>query len=72
MVSKNIKVEFLKCDDGNCDPDQEKWLNDVQVDMWVIEEKIDYLIYEGRPTKHIQRRVSSNVFGEAMISKVAP
>ena len=40
--------------------------------MWVIEELIDYLKYEGRPTQMIQRRLNTNVFAEALVSKITP
>jgi len=64
MVSKSIGVKFEFCIGEKCANDKVEWLKDVQIDTWLIEEMIDYLKYEGRPTRLIQRRLTTNVFAE--------
>ena len=72
MVSKSIGVKFEMCTGEKCANDKVEWLKDVQIDTWVVEEMIDYLKYEGRPTILIQRRLTSNVFAEKIESKITP
>ena len=50
MVTKTVTVKFEMCDGSACDANRVEWLKDIQIDTWVIEEQIDYLVYDGRPT----------------------
>ena len=71
MLSKHLKINFRKCQ-SNCATSIDDWLQDVQISTWVVEEKIDFLDYIDRPTRSTQRKLSSNVFAEALTSKIIP
>ena len=72
MESKVLGVKFEICNSDDCASDKLEWLKDLQIDTWVLEEMIDYLKYEGRPTKLIQRRLTTNTFGEKLVAKITP
>jgi len=72
MVSKSIGVRFEICEGTNCKVSKKEWLQDVQIDMWIIEEMIDQLKYDDRPTEQLMRRLNSHIFAEAITAKVIP
>ena len=72
MQTKSIGVKFEMCEGNDCDANKLEFLKDIQIDTWVIQQQIDYLIYEGRPTQWIQRKVNTNVFAEAIVGKLTP
>ena len=71
MISRSVTVEFNMCQ-KNCADNMKNWLNDVQVDLMVLENRINYLDYVDRPTDLIQRRLSTNIFAEGLVAQVVP
>ena len=67
MISRSVTVEFNYCTQ-NCSENMKSWLNDVQVDLMVIEDRINYGDYTGRPTDMVQRRLATNVFAEGLVA----
>ena len=67
MISKSVGVKFEKCK-SNCDSNADKWLKDLQVDTWVLEDLINYIDYIDRPTTKIMKRLNVRLMGEAMLS----
>lgn len=71
IYSMHVGVVFEKCQQ-DCADDMEAWLQDVQVDTWTLQEKIDFGDYENRPTNLIQQRLNSNIFAETLNGKTIP
>ena len=72
LQSKYVGVKFERCSGDDCNDDIDDWLVDVQVDMWIIEDLIDQLKYEGRPTIQVQKKLNSHIFAEALVSGIIP
>jgi hypothetical protein len=74
MISSSVAVKFEKCDPKKekCADNMDEWLQDVQIDTWVVEDLINYLDYVERPTTSVMRRLNVRIFGETLINEVIP
>ena len=62
MITKNFSFSVKKCKNRKtCKPEHEinKWIEDVQVDSWVVQQNMDFEEYDGDPIFYNMKYIRS-------------